>query len=36
MRHESGLYANEALQLEFGDRQIVIELAEQEGLAVVG
>lgn len=36
MRHESGLYANEALQIDFGDRQIVVELAEQEGLAVTG
>jgi hypothetical protein len=34
-RHESGLYANHALQLDFGDRQIVVQLAEKEGLDIV-
>jgi len=34
-RHESGLYANNALQLDFGDRQIVVQLAEKEGLEIM-
>ena len=34
-RHESGLYANTALQLDFGDSQIVVQLAQEEGLEIV-
>jgi hypothetical protein len=31
-RHESGLYQNDALLLNFGEKQILLELAEKEGL----
>ncbi|MDO8365998.1 MAG: hypothetical protein Q7T20_04310 [Saprospiraceae bacterium] len=31
-RHESGLYQNDALLLNFGEKQILIELSEKEGL----
>jgi len=31
-RHENGLYANDALQFNFGDRQIIVQLSNQEGL----
>lgn len=34
-RHESGLYANSALQLDFGDRQVVVQLAATEGLEII-
>lgn len=34
-RHENGLYANSALQLDFGDRQIVVQLAATEGLEII-
>ncbi|MBC7777155.1 MAG: hypothetical protein H7246_17115 [Phycisphaerae bacterium] len=31
-RHESGLYQNDALLLNFGEKQILLELSEKEGL----
>ena len=34
-RHESGLYANTALELDFGDNQIVVQLAPKEGLEII-
>jgi hypothetical protein len=34
-RHESGLYANTALELDFGDSQIVVQLAQKEGLEII-
>lgn len=34
-RHESGLYANTALELDFGDSQIVVQLAPKEGLEII-
>ena len=34
-RHENGLYANNALKLDFGDSQIVVQLAQKEGLEIV-
>ena len=34
-RHESGLYANAALELDFGDSQIVVQLAQKEGLEII-
>jgi hypothetical protein len=33
-RHESGLYQNDALLLIFGEKQILLELAEKEGMVV--
>lgn len=35
LRHDSGLYANEALQLDLGNRQVVVALDEQDGLAII-
>ena len=35
-RHESGLYANAALELDFGGSQIVVQLAQKEGLEIIG
>lgn len=34
-RHENGLYANDALQLDFGERRIIVQLAQREGLELV-
>ena len=31
-RHESGLYQNDAILLDFGETQILVELSEKEGL----
>jgi hypothetical protein len=31
-RHESGLYSNEAILLDFGSTQILLELSEKDGL----
>ncbi len=33
-RHESGLYHNDALLLDFGEKQILLELGEKEGLVL--
>ncbi len=34
-RHESGFYANTALELDFGDSQIIVQLAQKEGLEII-
>ena len=34
-RNEEGLYLNDALQLDFGDQKIVVQLAQKEGLELV-
>ena len=34
-RHENGLYANDALQLDFGSHQLVIQLSRNEGLEII-
>ncbi len=33
-RHESGLYHNDALLLDFGEKQIMLELSEKDGLVL--
>lgn len=34
-RHESGLYANTALELDFGGSQVVVQLSPKEGLEII-
>lgn len=35
-RHESGLYANDALQLDFGNQKVLVHLGARGGLVVSG
>ncbi len=34
-RHENGLFANDALQLDFGSHQLIIQLSQNEGLEII-